>query len=664
VRGTALYSFRMASDSSKPVWIIATVLALGAAFVALRKDQPLVPPSPAQTTSPLPAVAATVPATVRDKPQGDLATQEDVPQRVESDSYVSASQCVECHPVNHSTWKDSYHSKMTQLATPEAVLGDFDNLEASMEGYKFRLWREKDEFWAEIPNFPALGGDPDQPTAKLQVVLTTGSHHNQMYWLATGKSRTLCLLPIAHRVQENRWVPFKSLFLSAPRSGFEHQIGRWNNRCTQCHTTNGKPNKLAEHTYDTTVGDFGISCEACHGPAKEHVVDQRRRKVEGLPPGRSDDDQVVNPADLTHVRGSEVCARCHSYNLPVELDIPATDFRPGDEFAKTHHYWRNTEESKAHMRRVAPESADSDERVEVILNDMFWPDGESRTAGREFNGLAESACFTKGTMSCMSCHQLHQRSTDEDPKDWANDQLREGLRNSNRSCLKCHDREKFESSDHTHHAPDSSGSVCYNCHMPHTTYGLFSAIRSHKISLPSVKVNLETKRPNACNLCHLDQSLEWTATHLKKWYDQPIPEMDSDHRKIASGALWSLQGDALQRALTAWSMGWAPAQKASNPTWMAPYLAELMKDPYDAIRHISRKSLHTLSGFEAFQTDFLGPPELHRRDAERVLQTWLSQPKTFSGNDRRLLDPQSKPIRSEFNRLLGARDHTFFNLPE
>jgi hypothetical protein len=31
---------------------------------------------------------------------------------------------------------------------------------------------------------------------------------------------------------------------------------------------------------------------------------------------------------------------------------------------------------------------------------------------------------------------------------------------------------------HTHHASNSSGNECYNCHMPHTTYGVLSAIRS------------------------------------------------------------------------------------------------------------------------------------------------------------------------------------------
>ncbi len=552
---------------------------------------------------------------------------------------------------------------MTQLATPDSVLGDFNDVEITSEGNRVRLWRQGDEFWAEIPNFPELGRDPGQPYVKLQVALTTGSHHNQMYWLATGKSRTLCMLPIAHRVKENRWVPFKSMFLTAPSPGFEHQIGRWNNRCTQCHTTNGKPNPLSDYAFDTTVGDFGISCEACHGPAKEHVEFQRGRKVKRLPPMKSEDDQVLNPADLTHVRSSEICARCHSYSLPAKPGLPATDFRPGHEFAKTHHLWRNTKESIAHMRLVAPKETEGDGSIERILNDLFWPDGESRTTGREFNGLSESACFTKGTLSCISCHQLHQRDTEREPEEWADDQLKFGYRNSNTVCLKCHDAEDYEQTRHTHHAASSTGSLCYNCHMPHTTYGLLGAIRAHKITSPSVKVNLETKRPNACNLCHLDKTLQWTAMKLNEWYEHPVPAIDEDDRNIATGVLWSLRGDALQRALTAWSMGWKPAHKAAGDEWMSPYLAELMTDNYDAIRQIARASLKKMKGFKDFRSPFLAPLAVQKRDAQTVVQAWLKQPKDFS-TESRLLIEDGRVNLTVYKRLLEARDHTVFNLPE
>ena len=73
--------------------------------------------------------------------------------------------------------------------------------------------------------------------------------------------------------------------------------------------------------------------------------------------------------------------------------------------------------------------------------------------------------------------------------------------------------------------PIPPGSRCYNCHMPHTTFGLLRAMRSHQVSSPNVRESLDYGRPNACNLCHLDETLSWTADKLHAWYQQPVPEL-------------------------------------------------------------------------------------------------------------------------------------------
>ncbi len=640
---------------------MTAIAGIGLAVFGLRETETRVTPPPAPVAPGKPVLVEPPPSTpATAKATTQLRERDDVPKQVQSDGYVSTSACIECHPDNHQTWSNSYHSKMTQLASPEAVLGDFNNTELTLGSHRFRLWKERDEFWAEIPNFPELGGDTNQPYARLQVVLTTGSHHNQMYWLATGNSRTLCRLPLAHRVEDNRWVPVRALYLTEPRPGFEHQIGRWNNRCTQCHTTNGKPNELGDHLYDTTVADFGISCESCHGPGKAHVDEERRLKAEGGQRDRSA-PSIINPARLPHDRASHVCARCHGYSLPISMDLPATDFRPGEELSKTHHIWKLNDASRAHMRMIDPTLDEAE--LDQILVDLFWSDGEPKTAGREFSGLVQTACFTKGEMSCMTCHRLHQRDTDRTPKEWADDQLRHGFRHSNAVCVKCHSEEKFGTA-HTHHAKGSSGSLCYNCHMPHTTYGLLNGIRSHKITSPSVQVNLDTRRPNACNLCHLDQSLQWTAGHLNEWYKHPIPELDKDDQSYAAGALWSLRGDALQRVLTAWSMGWKPAQEASGTDWMAPYLTKLMTDNYDAVRYVSGRSLKRLPEFNNAKWDYIAPPPIRDRMAKAVVQEWLNQPRAHPDKERLIFNEAGQPNQREFERLLEDRDHTVFNLPE
>ena len=136
-----------------------------------------------------------------------------------------------------------------------------------------------------------------------------------------------------------------------------------------------------------------------------------------------------------------------------------------------------------------------------------------------------------------------------------------------------------------------------NCHMPYTTYGLLKTIRSHQISNPSVQSTLATGRPNACNLCHLDKTLAWAADYLQRWYQTPLPALDDDQKSVASSVLTLLKGDAGQRAIVAQSLGWTPAQQASGSAWMAPYLALMEQDAYDAVRHIAARSRATLPRF-------------------------------------------------------------------
>ena len=158
-------------------------------------------------------------------------------------------------------------------------------------------------------------------------------------------------------------------------------------------------------------------------------------------------------------------------------------------------------------------NAPGQEQKRGLMEGSFWSDGQVRVSGREFNGLAASACFKRGEMSCLSCHSLHHY---QDPDDQLGARM-EG----NQACLQCHSSFAAKLESHTHHRAESTGSLCYNCHMPFTTYGLLKAIRSHTITSPTVRSSLATGRPNACNLCHLDKSLGWTAQKLNGWYGQP-----------------------------------------------------------------------------------------------------------------------------------------------
>ena len=190
-----------------------------------------------------------------------------------------------------------------------------------------------------------------------------------------------------------------------------------------------------------------------------------------------------------------------------------------------------------------------------------------RVSGREYNGLNRSPCFQHGTMSCTSCHDLHRADFDQD--EWANDQLGKGMR-TNKACIQCHTEYSKEDqlTSHTHHQATSYGSLCYNCHMPHTTYGLLKAIRSHQVSSPSVRETVEVGRPNACNQCHIDRTLSWTSNSLEDWYGISSPALSQDQQNYSATLHAALSGDAGQRVLAAWSLGWSAAHQASSTDWI------------------------------------------------------------------------------------------------
>ena len=70
--------------------------------------------------------------TSRERPLPEAAVT-DRPIQVSSDGYVSSGRCAACHPAQYATWFGSFHRSMTQVATPETVLADFDGVRVSAE---------------------------------------------------------------------------------------------------------------------------------------------------------------------------------------------------------------------------------------------------------------------------------------------------------------------------------------------------------------------------------------------------------------------------------------------------------------------------------------------------------------------------------------------------
>ena len=581
---------RLGLDSLRArVGFAAFVLGLGLAVVAA-------PPAPGAGAAPIQVAAAP--------------------------GFATSKACRSCHPAQYDSWHQSYHRSMTETATATHIRAPWSGA-LRWRGQQYALSRRGDEFWVALP-------DPDRvadairrgaalegiPTVERRVLMTTGSHHYQAYWLPGARGNELWQFPFVYHFESQRFIPRHDAFLQ-PETDPPY-AARWNSNCIQCHSVAGEPrHDLASDRFESRSVELGIACEACHGPAAEHAARQRnpwvrvRQRAGGAPA-----PDVVNPARLDARRASEICGQCHSYFVPRDPERWwqsgfASAYRAGDALDRSRR-----------LLDYAPGGEGSDPELSASLDSLFYADGTIRVGGREYNGLVRSACFTEGVgdrqLACSSCHQMHGGSRD--------DQL-DADGESNAACSGCH---ALDTPAHTRHAAGSSGSQCVGCHMPRTTYALFKSIRSHRITRPDV--DRAAGAPlNACNACHQDRSLEWTARALEAWTasaDVPAANTsppDTGEQAWSSVAVAALRGDAAARVIAVAALGDAAARAVSGRGWQAQVLAEALDDPYAAVRFVAARSLRSLPGFEELAFDFVA------ERAERLQKQALARERARAG---------------------------------
>ncbi|MCH2213135.1 MAG: hypothetical protein MK110_17655 [Fuerstiella sp.] len=609
----------------------------------------------------------------------------DRPIRDPAQGHLGSTSCRSCHTDHHKTWHDSYHRTMTQVVSPTSMRGDFSQRELTVDSRQYVFERRGDEFWAE---FDDPDHHPDRGPARRisrQFVMSTGSHHMQVYWYSAGVRRELGQFPLIYLFEAQRWIPRGHAFVFPYQAHPISERNRWSGSCILCHTTHGRQRLDWK---DARVSELGIACEACHGPGEEHVcANSSPTRRYALHWQQDSDDTIVNPLKLTKEHSSQVCGSCHAITQPF-LGINPTEpagvlftrlmekwlkqgepYRAGDDLYETKFLTRVFDYSRL---ADIPEGDYRDEYAKLlksyhesqpeIIEATFWPDGMVRVSGREFNGLVETPCYQRGEMTCLSCHQMHQQPDDARPHEkWANDQLKL-TSDTNQACLQCHNEYAADEAlaEHTHHAADSTGSLCYNCHMPYTTYGLLKTIRSHTIDSPRVDVELKSGRTNACNLCHLNQTLAWTDRHLSDWYSHPTAEIPRDHRVVPDSIITALSGDAGQRAVVACALGRKSAQTVSGTEWIGRVVSVLLDDDYPAVRYIAGRTLGSLPGFDGYDYNFVPQPEAGHSRAQAALAHWRQQRQSAgkSANLTEILDQTEGPVSDTIlDELLKRRDN-------
>src|SRR5262249_37979553 len=104
-----------------------------------------------------------------------LKAPANVPREGRPGGYLSSDKCRFCHPSQYQSCYQSYHRRMTQYASPEAVSAPFDGVElrsADTFGESYHLARLGDEFWVDMVDPDWQAGFEKQHLSPQSVVAT------------------------------------------------------------------------------------------------------------------------------------------------------------------------------------------------------------------------------------------------------------------------------------------------------------------------------------------------------------------------------------------------------------------------------------------------------------------------------------------------------------
>lgn len=247
--------------------------------------------------------------------------------------------------------------------------------------------------------------------------------------------------------------------------------------CDGCHSVN-------YNIRTKSVTEWNVGCERCHGPGSEHV----RQPIA---------TNIVNPAKLDPVRANDTCIQCHSQGQPITnpqagqyYDWPV-GFQQGGRLAD---FWRLEEHTLGETSFT------------------HFADGTAHKNRMQGNDFVQSQMYKRG-VTCFGCHDVHGTG-----------QVADVIKPARDLCLTCHGAMSPNGprapsiAQHTHHAAGSTGSDCIACHMPKIEQTIADVnVRSHtfRFVMPSESDHL--KVPNACIVCHKDQTNAWATAELRRW---------------------------------------------------------------------------------------------------------------------------------------------------
>jgi Flp pilus assembly protein TadD len=484
-------------------------------------------------------------------------------------TYVGREECRRCHEQDLHDWTGSDHDLAMDRATPEFVVGDFDDITF------IRVPAER---------LPQLGSEG----IRLLAERTEATQWGVALKTADDSLRATLLemLPDDMAREVRRAMDNRAVVRPCDATTARYHIGREAARliadgridAPEMHRSRFYHRPVKDDANDARIEylartdgpdghDGTFRCEYTFGvrPLQQFLVPMERGRYQCLPLAWDTlneqwfhlyPDEPIPHHDVLHWTGplqnwNYMCADCHSTNLQkgydVETDTYHTTFSeidvsceachgPGSLHVELSDAWSPFWDRK--LRYGLPNLKSDDSRVEIetcapcharrriiypgfkpgdkfldhfmpelLDGNLYYADGQILEEDYVYGSFIQSLMY-RNKVRCTDCHDPHSARVKFD---------------DNRLCGQCHVPAKYDTPQHHHH-PDASqpGTLCVECHMPETTYMVVDARRDHSLRIPRPDLTVSLGIPNACTLCHDDASKgetpEWAAEKCEQWY--------------------------------------------------------------------------------------------------------------------------------------------------
>ena len=182
------------------------------------------------------------------------------------DGYLGDGSCTSCHEEAFTTWQSSHHDLAMQVVSEETVLGNFDSIEASIDGVNYFFFKKATDFYVKIKEI-----DNSENVYKIAEVFGLTPLQQYLVDFPNGKKQ---VLRVTWDSVEKKW------FHQYAGDGitvtdwlhWTNGAQNWNTMCAECHSTNLKKDYLVEKdSFHTSYSSINVNCESCHGPGEKHV---------------------------------------------------------------------------------------------------------------------------------------------------------------------------------------------------------------------------------------------------------------------------------------------------------------------------------------------------------------------------------------------------------